>query len=110
MSTTPQPQPIDPATRKVLATIDVPGLDAVIDGNELSMLRVTDNSLVDNTFSAPGVEGCGEGEILGLKFKGFLDSLVNSKLKLPNKAGENTAILNGTLNAAAAETVVESEK
>lgn len=28
MSTTPQPQPIGPATRKVLATIDAPELDA----------------------------------------------------------------------------------
>ncbi len=70
------------------------------------MLRITGNSLVDNTFSAPGAEGCGEF----LFIKGFLDSLINGKTKIPNKAGENTAILNGELNAATAEAVIASEK
>jgi hypothetical protein len=80
-------------------------LEEVIKGNELSMLRVTGNSLVDNTFPAPKVYECGEFFFI----KGFLDSLVEGKLKIPNKAGENTAILNGELLAAAAETVVLSE-
>jgi hypothetical protein len=85
-------------------------LEEVIRGKELSMLRVSNNSLVDNNWSAPGAEGCGEAYIFPFgTVKGFLDGLVNTKLGLPNKAGENTAILNGTLNAAAAETVVESE-
>ncbi len=70
------------------------------------MLRITGNSLVDNTFSAPGAEGCGEFLI----FKGFLDSLLDGKIKIPNKAGENTAIFNGELNAATPEAVIASEK
>lgn len=70
------------------------------------MLRITGNSLVDNTFSAPGAEGCGEFFFI----KGFLDSILNGKIKIPNKAGENTAILNGELNAASAEAVIASEK
>jgi hypothetical protein len=72
----------------------------------IGLLRITGNSLVDNTFSAPGTEGCGEFFFI----KGFLDGIVNGKLKIPNKAGENSAVLNGELNAATAQHVIESEK
>jgi hypothetical protein len=75
----------------------------------LRSLRVKNNSLVDNTFAAPGTEGCGEIEFFGYKYTGFLDSLVNGKIGVPNKAGENTAILDGELAAASAEAVIESE-
>jgi hypothetical protein len=71
----------------------------------LRVLRVSGNQLVDNTFPAPAAEGC--GELLGIT--GFLDSIVNGKLKLPNKAGENVAKLDGELNAATPEHVIESE-
>jgi len=74
------------------------------------MIHITGNSLVDNTFSAPGAEGCGEAEILFIKFKGFLDGTVDSKSKIPNKAGENKAVLDGELNAATPEAVIASEK
>jgi hypothetical protein len=77
--------------------------------NGLRMIHISGNSLVDNTFSAPGSEGCGEINILGLKFTGFLDETVNAKSKIPNKAGENVAKLNGELNVATSEHVVESE-
>jgi hypothetical protein len=70
------------------------------------LIHIAPNSLVDNTFSAPGSEGCGEFLI----FKGFLDSLLNGKLKIPNKAGENAAVLNGELNSALTENVLASEK
>jgi hypothetical protein len=69
-------------------------------------LRITRNSLVDNTFSAPGAEGCGEF----LVFKGYLDSLLNGKIGIPNKAGENSAVFNGELNSAAPAAVIASEK
>jgi hypothetical protein len=75
----------------------------------LRMAHIKVNSLVDNTFPAPGTEGCGELEFFGFKYTGFLDSIVNAKIGVPNKAGENTAILDGELNAASAETVIESE-
>jgi len=74
--------------------------------NGLALLRVFENSLVDNTFTAPAAEGCGEL----LLVKGYLDSIVNNKLKLPNKAGENAATLNGELYATSAENVIASEK
>ena len=73
---------------------------------EQVMLHLTKNVLVDNTFSAPGAEGCGEL----LFVKGFLDSIVDGKVKIPNKAGENEAVLKGELNAATSEAVIASEK
>jgi hypothetical protein len=72
---------------------------------EEEVLVVSNNSLVDNAFSVPVAEGCGEF----LFVTGFLDGLVNSKLGLPLAAGHNTAILSGTLRAATAEAVVKSE-
>jgi hypothetical protein len=68
------------------------------------MLRIKNNSLVDNSFSAPVAEGCGEF------FSFIIDPIVNSKLGLPSENGHNTAILNGTLNVATAEAVIQSEK
>jgi hypothetical protein len=61
------------------------------------------NSLVNNSFAAPGVEGCG-----GL-FSFLIDPIVNSKLGLPAAAGHNTAILKGTLKETPAEDVRASE-
>ncbi len=86
------------------------GTEKTLEEKGLVSLRATGTSLVDNTFSAPGSEGCGETEFLFIKFKGYLDSILNSKLKIPNKAGENEAVLNGELAAAAAEEVILSEK
>jgi hypothetical protein len=86
------------------------GHPETLEEHELVTLHITNNTLVDNTFPAPGTEGCGEATILGIKVKGFLDSIVNGKLKIPNKAGENAAIFNGELNEAAAEEVILSEK
>ncbi len=73
---------------------------------ELSLLLLVGNSLVDNTFSAPGAEGC--GELFGVK--GVLDSALDAKVKIPNNPGENTAILNGTARVTAAETLETVEK
>lgn len=82
------------------------GTAETVEEKGIGFLRVTGNSLVDNTFPSPGAEGCGEF----LFFKGFLDGLINRKLKIPNKAGENAVVLNGELDAATAEHVIESEK
>jgi hypothetical protein len=62
-------------------------------------LRLRGASLVDNTFPAPGAEGCG-----------IFRALVDSRLKIPNKAGENAAVLNATFWIAATEAVLASEK
>jgi hypothetical protein len=66
--------------------------------NEELMVYVTGVSLVDNTFSVPGAEGCGR-----------FDSLIDKKLEIPNRAGDNTAVLGGTLNLATASAAIASE-
>jgi len=73
----------------------------------LLSLQITGDSQVDNTFAAPKAHECGEF----LFIKGFLDSLVEGKLKIPNnnEHGEDYAILNGELRAASSEAVLESE-
>jgi hypothetical protein len=75
-----------------------------IEEGEQEFLRISKNSLVDNAFSAPKAEGCG-----GF-FSFIIDPIVDAKIKLPSEDGNNTAILNGTLNSATAAEVEENEK
>lgn len=75
-----------------------------LEEKEQLMVRLNNNSLVDNAFSAPVAEGCG-----GF-FSFLIDPILDAKLKLPSPDGANTAILNGTLNTAATEAVLASEK
>jgi len=72
--------------------------------DEFESLTTTENTLVDNSFSVPVVEGCG-----GLA-SSLLDPIVDAKLGLESPAGHNTAILNSTLHNAESEAVVASEK
>jgi hypothetical protein len=70
---------------------------------EGELLKISKNSLVNNSFAAPKTNGCGGiAEIL-------IGPLINSQLGVPAAAGTNTAILNGTLEQAGAEAVVKSE-
>ncbi len=71
---------------------------------EGNLLTVTGNSIVDNSYSAPGASGCGGA------FSFIIDPIINAKLGLPSAAGNNTAILNSTLKIATKEGVEESEK
>jgi len=70
---------------------------------EGGILTVHPLKLVENAFSVPTTEGCGEF----LFVKGFLDGLVNGKIGLESKAGKNTAILEGEQKIA---TVTQVEK
>jgi hypothetical protein len=56
-------------------------------------------SLVDNSFSAPGVQGCGES------LSALLDPVVDASSGLPAAAGSNTAILNGSVEEGFAKLV-----
>jgi hypothetical protein len=76
---------------------------------EGTILTLTNNSLVNNSFAAPEAEGCGSQILFGL-FTGIIDSAVDSQLGLPSAAGHNTAILTGTQELAVAEAVLASEK
>jgi hypothetical protein len=72
--------------------------------DEFSFTEITNNTLVDNAYSAPGATGCG-----GI-FSFLIDPLINAKIGLPSAAGKNTTILNSTLREATAEAVIASEK
>jgi hypothetical protein len=77
--------------------------------DEANLVILKKNELVNNTFAAPGAEGCGSQILFGL-FTGIIDSAVNSQLELPSVSGNNTAILKGTLENASAAAVKASEK
>jgi hypothetical protein len=67
------------------------------------VITISHNSLVNDSFAAPAVEGCG-----GI-FSFLIDPIVDAKLGLPSAAGSNTAILDNTFKIASAEEVKESE-
>jgi len=58
---------------------------------EFQIIALKNNKLVDNSFSAPGANGCG-----GFLFSWAVDPLVESIVGVPAAAGKNTAILQGT--------------
>lgn len=72
-------------------------------GQEL--LRITEDSLVENDFAEPDAEGC--GEYAGTK--GFLDPIIDAKLKLANGAGNYTAIFDGEMKLATSAAVIASQ-
>lgn len=71
--------------------------------DDFALIRFKNNTLVNNSFAAPGVEGCG-----GI-FSFLIDPAVNAELGTPAAAGNNTAVLGGTLETANTEAVKASE-
>ncbi len=72
--------------------------------DELEFIKFTNNTLVNNEFSAPEATGCG-----GI-FSFLLDPIINSKLGLPSPNGFNTAIENNTIDIGSVEATIKSEK
>jgi hypothetical protein len=70
--------------------------------DEFQLVIIKGNKVVDNAFAAPGTEGCG-----GL-FAIFINPLVEGILGVPAAAGHNTAILEGSLQNATAEAVINA--
>lgn len=91
--TTSPPPPNTPITGK-------PG---EVEFTESGILKVKNNSLVNNSFAAPATNGCG-----GI-FEFVLGPIINSQLGVPSAAGHNTAILNGSQQLASVEAVKASE-
>ena len=81
----------------------IKGAAGTVSVSEGGVLTVSNNVLVNNSFSASGAEGCG-----GI-FSFLIDPIVDSRLGLPSAAGHNTAILKGTQKIATAEAVKASE-
>lgn len=70
---------------------------------DFTLITLSGGQLVNNSFAAPGADGCG-----GI-FSFFIDPLVNSLLGAPSAAGNNAAILEGVLQSADAAAVKASE-
>jgi hypothetical protein len=70
---------------------------------EGKILVFSGGKLVNNSFAAPGANGCG-----GI-FSFLIDPFVNEIVGLPSAAGHNTAILEGKIETAAASAVRASE-
>jgi hypothetical protein len=68
-----------------------------------TIITLSGGSLVNNSFAAPGANGCG-----GL-FSFLIDPFVNSLIGLPSPAGTNAAVLEGKLQNAVAAAVKASE-
>jgi hypothetical protein len=62
--------------------------------------EIAGSSLVDNSFSAPGAQGCG-----GPLIEAVVDPGVDLDSGLPSASGKNTAILNGGFKAASSGVV-----
>jgi hypothetical protein len=69
------------------------------------IIELKNNKLVDNAWSAPGVNGCG-----GFLVELILNPIINAAAGLPAKAGTNTAILKGTVSSAAAVAVRKNDE
>jgi len=80
------------------------GSAGTFEANEAgTLVTLSGGELVNNSFAAPGADGCG-----GI-FSFFVDPLVNSLVGLPSPAGTNTAVLEGKLQSAEAAAVKASE-
>lgn len=90
--TTSPPAPNTPIT-------GAPGTLGIAGGG--SILQITGNKLVNNSFAAPEAEGCG-----GL-LSFLIDPAVDAEVGLPSAAGHNTAILAGTQELASVKAVAE---
>jgi hypothetical protein len=70
---------------------------------EGNFVRLQGGTLADNSFAAPGAEGCGGPQSV------IVDKEINTKDHLPSPAGSNTSTLSGELQEAVAVAVRESE-
>lgn len=68
------------------------------------ILKITNNELVDNKWSAPAASGCG-GIISFL-----VNPIINGQIGLPAASGKNTAILKNTVMTTPAESVLTNNE
>jgi hypothetical protein len=67
-----------------------------------TILTVGGNSLVDDSFAAPAAAGCGALPLV-------IDTVVDLQAGLPSAAGNNTAILNGSIAESAPKYVKKAK-
>jgi hypothetical protein len=66
-------------------------------------IKITEDTLVNNSYAAPGVEGCGEKP----EWSEEVDAAIDAKAGLPSPAGTNKIILHGKLYAVEARIMRE---
>jgi hypothetical protein len=71
------------------------------------ILNIVGNKLVNQTFEAPGANGCG---LAGGIVEKVVDEAVNGELGIPSKSGTNSATLEGTILQSGAEAVRRYQK
>jgi len=74
--------------------------------------ELTENTLVDKTFSAPGATGCVNYVpwwLFGELIEAIANEVVDGKIGLPSESGKNAAILNNTIEKGQAVAVKASE-
>lgn len=81
----------------------ISGKAGTLEFTESGILKLLNNSLVNNSFAAPKTNGCG-----GI-FEFLIGPIINASLGVPAAAGNNTAILNGIQELAPPELVKASE-
>ena len=64
------------------------------------ILKLNGTEMVDNSWAAPGANGCG-----GVLFEWLLDPILNLSVGVPSAAGNNTAILENTIYTAGSAAV-----
>lgn len=75
----------------------------ITENAEETIVTISGGKLVNNSFAAPGANGCG-----GI-FSFLVDPLVNEIIGLPSAAGTNSATLEGVLKSGSAAAVKASE-
>jgi hypothetical protein len=78
-------------------------LGSVHFSHEGKVILVENNTLVNNSYASPGATGCGTPQT-----ESQVDAAIDAKTGLPSPAGNNKAIITGTLHIAAASYVKES--
>jgi len=71
---------------------------------------LTENTLVDKTFTAPGASGCVNYiPLIGFLTEIIADEVIDGKIGLPSESGKNKAVLNNTIEKGQAAAVKASE-
>ena len=65
------------------------------------ILTIKGDTIVNNTYTVPGVQGCGEAA----SWRAQVDAAGNAKSGLPAEAGINSAVINGQLKQSGADLV-----
>lgn len=72
--------------------------------DDFEFIGIPGTLLVDNDFSAPAATGCGGA------YSYLLDSIIDRKIGLPSAAGDNTVVLESTIDVGTTTGVIASEK